>query len=92
MSNAHHSDAKAEKLRTIVSAIEREIAQSPPSKTLSDAWTELVGVLALGPAPQTRECPSCHGIGMRAASRCSNCWSALELLPPLVEGSTRGDA
>jgi hypothetical protein len=38
-------------------------------------------VLALGPAPETRECPSCRAVGMRAASRCGNCWTALAPLP-----------
>lgn len=93
MSNAHYSDAKAVKLREIVAAIDREIAQAPPTPTLQAAWDELVAVLSLGPAPQTRECPTCHGIGMRAASRCGQCWTALAPLPPLVDATPApGDA
>ena len=65
------------KLRAIIAAIDQEIAQVPPSPTLRVAWGELVAALALGAAPQTRECPVCHGIGMRAASRCGNCWASL---------------
>ena len=71
MSNAHYADAAVTKLRTIVAVIEQEIVQVPPTPALRAAWTELVEALALGPAPQTRECPACHGIGMRAASRCA---------------------
>jgi hypothetical protein len=89
---SNYSDAKMAQLREIVGAIDREIAQAPPTATLRAAWVELVAVLALGPAPQTRQCPTCHGIGMRAASRCGNCWAALAPLPPLSDGTPlRGD-
>lgn len=77
MSNAPYADAAVAKLRAIVAVIDQEIVQAPPSPALRAAWAELVDVLALGPAPQTRECPACHGIGMRAASRCGSCWAAL---------------
>jgi len=77
MSNAHYADAAVTKLRAIVAVIDEEIVQVPPTPALRAAWAELVEVLALGPAPQTRECPACHGIGMRAASRCGHCWAAL---------------
>ena len=92
MSNAHHADAAVTKLRAIVAVIDREIVQVP-TPALRAAWAELVEVLALGPAPQTRECPACHAIGMRAASRCGHCWAALEPLSPLSDGTPlRGDA
>jgi hypothetical protein len=81
MSNAHYPDADVTRLRALVAVIDHEIVQVPPTPALQSAWTEFVQVLALGPAPQTRECPTCHGIGMRAASRCSHCWAALEPLP-----------
>jgi hypothetical protein len=84
MSNANYPDAAANKLRAIVATIDQEIVRVPPTPELRAAWGELVDVLALGPAPQTRECPSCHRIGMRAASRCGFCWIALEPLPPLA--------
>jgi hypothetical protein len=93
MSNARYSDAAVAKLRAIVHAIDQEISNAPPTATLQAAWAELVGVLALGAAPQTRECPACHSIGMRAASRCGHCWAALALLPPLSDGTPlQGDA
>jgi len=81
MSNSY-ADAAVTKLRAIVAVIDQEIVQVPPTPALRAAWAELVEVLALGPAPQTRECPVCHGIGMRGASRCGHCWAALEPLPP----------
>jgi hypothetical protein len=88
MSNAHYSDAAVSKLRTIVGTIDREIEHATP--TMRAAWAQLVAVLALGPAPQTRECTVCQGIGLRAASRCGFCWAALAPLPPLTEA--QGDA
>lgn len=84
MSNAQYMDGAKGKLRSIVATIDKEIAQTPPAPALHAAWLELVGALALGPAPQTRECPTCHTIGMRAASRCGQCWAKLEPLPPLA--------
>jgi hypothetical protein len=81
---SNYTDAAMAQLRTAVAAIDQEIAQTPPSATLRAAWSELVEVLALGPAPHTRECPVCHGVGMRGASRCGNCWTALARLPALA--------
>jgi hypothetical protein len=89
MPNARYGDAATTQLRTIIAVMDREMLQTPPTPALRTAWAELIQVLALGPAPQTRECPSCHAIGMRAASRCGNCWAALEplpLLPVHIEG------
>ena len=81
---SNYTDGAVTKLRAIVAAIDQEILQVPPTPALRAAWSELVAVLALGPAPETRECPVCHGIGMRAAKRCGNCWAPLAALPDLV--------
>ena len=89
MSNAHYADEAVNKLRAIVAVIDQEIVQSPPTPALRAAWADLVGVLALGSAPPMRECPTCHGVGMLAASRCGHCWAALE---PLAAVSARGDS
>ena len=84
-----YSDEATTKLRAAVDVIGREIAQSPSTPALQAAWTELVTLLALGDAPETRECPVCHAIGMRAASRCGRCWVALERLPALPHGAAQ---
>jgi len=84
MSNAHYTDAAVTKLRAAVTTVEKEIARDPANAALKAAWAELVDVLALGPADETRECPACHAIGMRAASRCGSCWASLTPLPPLA--------
>jgi len=76
-----YGDAAVAKLRAIVAVIDKELVQTPPTPALRAAWDDLTSALALGPAPQTRECPACHGIGMRAASRCGHCWAVLEPLP-----------
>jgi hypothetical protein len=83
MSNAPYPDVAVTKLREIVAVIEREIVQTPADSALRAAWAQLVDVLALGPPAETRECPFCHGIGMRGASRCGHCWAALA---PLGKG------
>lgn len=75
------------KLRAAVDVVAREIAQAPPAPALHAAWTQLVELLALGTAPETRECPRCRGVGMRAASRCGHCWLALAPLPLLSNGA-----
>jgi hypothetical protein len=77
-------DAARRNLRALVVTIDREITQlpitadgNPAAVGLRASWTELVAVLALGPAPETRECPVCGGTGMATASRCGQCWSKL---------------
>jgi len=82
-----YSDETLTKLRVSVEVIGREIGQSPSTPAFHAAWTDLVALLSLGPEPETRECPACHGIGMRAASRCGNCWAALEPLPVQSNGT-----
>jgi hypothetical protein len=86
MSTANYADTALTKLRGIVAVIDQEMVQTPPTPALSAAWAELVETLALGPAPEMRECPKCHGVGMRAASRCGHCWTALAPLPALEAG------
>ena len=83
MSNARYGDNALTQLRALVAVVDQEMLEVTPA--LRTAWAALVRALDLGPAPQTRECPACHGIGMRAASRCGYCWAALEPLPPLEE-------
>lgn len=58
MSNAHGADAAVTKLRAIVAVIDQEIVREPPTPALRAAWAELVELLALGPGPQTHECPA----------------------------------
>lgn len=87
-----YSDEAMAKLRVVVDVIGQEIAHSPSTPAFHAAWTELVTLLALGAAPETRECPACHGIGMRAATRCGRCWAALEPLPAVSSGAPHGEA
>jgi hypothetical protein len=68
-------------LRPLMAKMELEMSALPADQALRSTWGELVAVLALGPEPQTRVCPRCGGVGMRAASRCGNCWVTLERLP-----------
>ena len=84
MANISLGDAACDRLRTLIETIEGELAGLPASSgghpALHASWSELVKVLALGARPAMRECPTCHGSGFRAASRCSSCWAKLEPL------------
>jgi len=93
MANATHGDGLRDDLRTLIATIDRDFAQLPPPgdspqqvdqihRQLRQSWSEFVKLLGLGPKSETRQCPACGGIGMRAASRCGHCWAKLELLPP----------
>lgn len=57
--------------------VEEQLALTTTSPALKEAWAALVGALALGPAPELRDCPACGKSGMRAATRCGYCWVAL---------------
>jgi hypothetical protein len=81
MSSTLYGDAARSNLRARVACVDRALAQTPPGPELRTAWDDLVKVLALGPDPETRACPRCHAVGMRTASRCGNCWTALGPLP-----------
>jgi hypothetical protein len=92
MAHTSFGDAARDHLRAIVAAVDQGITRLPAgdgnhaTDELRVSWTALVKQLALGPSPETRECPTCHGIGMRAASRCANCWAKLEPLAPTITG------
>jgi len=95
MSNAHTAEAWRANIRTLVAVVEGELSRLPPAADGNEAtqglrasWTALVSGLALGAAPETRECPACHGIGMRAASRCGTCWTPLQPLPAPASNQT----
>lgn len=80
-------------LRPIVEALDREMTRLVSRGGMDDgdttallaAWASVVEFLALGPAPELRTCPSCGGVGMRAATRCGTCCRRLE--PPRPEPS-----
>jgi hypothetical protein len=91
------ADAERADLRTIVETIDREMScvsrqSTEKNQATTDgllvSWAKLVKLLSLGPAPETRECPACRHIGMRAATRCGYCW--ITLAPPPSEEGQRG--
>ena len=83
-------DGGLARLRATVATIAGELASlAGPSAGTTDrssrsnlltSWNDLVDQLALGPAPELRECPVCKHVGMRAATRCGYCWT--RLTPP----------
>ena len=50
---------------------------------LRNTFSRLVKLLALGPEPAVRDCPSCGRKVMREATLCGYCWSRLP--PPTTE-------
>ena len=76
-----YGDKSLETLRSLITIVDRELPKATASPELQAAWDDMVKTLALGPAPQLRQCPRCNASAMRAATRCSSCWVALEALP-----------
>lgn len=78
-------------LRVAVAAVDGALTRiitapvepNDPQGNLEIAWRELVGLLALGPEPEYRECPSCGATGMRDATVCGHCWTKLPPAPCL---------
>jgi hypothetical protein len=85
------SESERATLRIVVSDIEQELScLARPSSAaehqtamgaLTASWARLVDLLALGLAPELRQCARCGHSGMRAATRCGQCWGALPELP-----------
>ncbi|MBL8953986.1 MAG: hypothetical protein JNK82_24630 [Myxococcaceae bacterium] len=80
------ADADRARLRVAVAAVGKFIAHLPsahsgPDRGLTEAWAELVKLLALGPERQLRTCPRCGHVGMRDATLCIHCWARLSPLP-----------
>jgi hypothetical protein len=73
------SDETRAKMLAGVNAFERELGRSARANEdgLTASWTALVKLLAITPPAQTRACPGCGAVGMRAATRCHTCWNAL---------------
>src|SRR6185295_15065787 len=94
MRDAPFDPAESDKvrLRLVIADIDRDLAclarEAPAAEhrqaidTLIGSWARLVELLALGAAPQLRQCPGCGSSVRRAAPRCGHCWSPLV---PLAE-------
>jgi hypothetical protein len=86
------SESERASLRIVVSDIERELTclgrEASPTEhrsalgALTVSWARLVELMALGVAPELRQCPRCGSHGMRQATRCGRCWAALTAEPP----------
>lgn len=91
MNNSMLSFAGADlsRLRTLVAAVEKEIALVPgataaesktPRSALDLSWSRLTEMLDLGTEPVMRECPKCNHLCALGASRCGHCWTSLPSL------------
>ncbi len=84
------SEAERSRVREVADAIGEELSRLGGASTpaahrssvskLAASWAELLELLALGPAPETRVCHRCQRVGRRAATRCGYCWVELPLL------------
>src|SRR5687768_14561323 len=79
-----HPDARRSNLRTLGARVDLQLDRLATHPTadaevieLRTAWQDLFGALQLGPEPETRTCPSCGALAMRAATRCGHCWATL---------------
>ena len=83
MSELHFElrDLKRDNVRTACAALEQEVQRLPPNEAqqLRARWAELVSALALEPARQLRECPTCGNAAMLEATRCFHCWAKLPI-------------
>jgi hypothetical protein len=92
------SKADVSRLRALVAAVGKEIALVPgtgavaqgasPKAALEESWSQLVGMLDLGPEPEMRTCPRCGKPSMLKATLCGSCWSSLPALKSKEEAET----
>jgi hypothetical protein len=91
-------DAKSAQIRLAMASVEHELDRLPATAPgelqagLRDAWRAFVTLLAVDPPHELRTCPECGSVGMRAATRCSHCWTKLSPLEaaerPAIERGT----
>ena len=81
-------DEKNAGIHNVVGVIEQQLAHlpSPENAELRASWGQLMKLLDLQPVHQLRECPTCGFVGMRAATRCGHCWTALVPPPAIAAG------
>ena len=80
-------DPPRSRLRSLLGEVERQIGRIDPTAKvdlapLRASFAELSAQLALGAEPETDRCPKCNFIGMRGATRCGQCWAALNEAAP----------
>jgi hypothetical protein len=79
-----HPDARRSRIRAILAEHDRELdtlaaagGADAPVAALRASFLRLTAELNLGPEPETRTCPTCGALAMRAATRCMECWARL---------------
>jgi hypothetical protein len=80
------------RLRAVVATIDRELSRlavealpgdhRDAERGLMASWAQLVELLAVGLAPDVRECLVCKHVCIRAATRGGHCWAMLAPSPP----------
>ena len=85
-------DEKNAKLHGLVTMIEKQLGHLPSADSgeVRESWSQLMRLLDLPPVHELRDCPVCGSVGMRAATRCGHCWSAL--VPPPATAAGKEDA
>ncbi len=87
MSHPRMPDPARTALRAAVAAVDRALReprapegsseQETWASSLDAAWNDLVALLALGPEPEYRQCPTCGALAMLDATVCGYCWTEL---------------
>lgn len=68
-------DLKRDRLISLIATIDAGLVDPG----LKAAFGELCSILAVGDATASHACPSCKQLSRTGASRCANCWKALEV-------------
>lgn len=70
----HQSPAEAtrSRLRSNLTLLGKDLPASARA-----AYDEVVRDLDLGPEPELSNCPHCNATGLKAATRCGQCWAKL---------------
>lgn len=77
-------DTERDRLLSLIATIEDKLAPDGPTDVapLRAAFTELIGILAVGDPTPSHACPHCKRLSRLGASRCSHCWLTLDPAAP----------
>lgn len=72
-------DIDHDRARSLIALVDQHFARE--SAAPPDAWRDLVALLALEKAVETRECAQCGRLARATATRCGYCWHVFGATP-----------
>lgn len=72
-------DIDHDRARSLIALVDQHFARE--SAAPPDAWRDLVALLALETAAETRACARCGRLSRVTATRCGYCWHGLKPTP-----------